>query len=320
MKAIRVHATGDPDVMKLEEVPDLKPGAGEVLVSVRAAGVNPVDTYIRAGIYGALSLPYTPGMDAAGVVQSIGEGVTRVKEGDRVYTAGTITGAYAEQALCLEKQVYRLPDRISFQQGAGVYVPYATAYRALFLRANAQPGETVLVHGGSGGVGTAAIQIGSAAGFKVIATGGTEEGRELARRQGAAAVLDHSSKEYLGAAVAGHTAGRGFDIILEMLANVNLDEDLSALAKNGRVVVIGSRGRIEIDPRKTMAKDASILGMTLMNTSDEELIRIHSALIAGMENGTLNPVIGKEFPLAEASRSHDAVMAPGSYGKIVLIP
>lgn len=320
MKAIRVHEFGDPEVMRLEEVPDPQPGPGQVVVRVHAVGVNPVDTYIRAGTYpNKPALPYTPGMDAAGVIDSIGEGVRGIEPGDRVYTAGSITGTYAEKVLCDRSQIYPLPERISFQQGAAIHVPYATAYRALFHRATAQVGEIVLVHGASGGVGIAAIQIARSAGMIVIATAGTEQGRELVREQGADRVVDHKNPEHFQQ-VLDITAGRGVDIILEMLANVNLGRDLKILAKNGRVVVIGSRGAVEIDPRDTMGRDASILGMTLMNASERDSLNIHMALVAGLRNGTLNPIIGREIPLAEAPRAHREVIETSAYGKIVLIP
>ena len=320
MKAIRVHETGGPEVMKLEEVPDLKPGPGQVVVRVKAAGVNPVDTYIRAGAHAQKPpLPYTPGMDAAGDVEAVGEGVTRVAVGDRVYTSGTLIGAYAEQVLCDESQVNLLPENISYAQGAAVNVPYATAYRALFQRARAVPGETVLVHGASGGVGIAGVQLARAAGMKVIGTGGTEKGRDLVKEQGAHHVLDHRAPDYFDQ-LKSLTSGRGVDVILEMLANVNLAKDLTALAQAGRVVVIGNRGTIEINPRDAMGRDAAILGMTLFNASEQERASIHAALFAGLENGTLRPVVGQEIPLAEAPRAHVAVMEPGAYGKIVLIP
>src|SRR5918998_3905087 len=146
MKAIRVHEFGAPEVMRLEDVPEPRAGAGQILVRVRAAGVNPVDTYVRAGAYAKTpELPYTPGSDAAGIVEAVGEGVARVRAGDRVYLAGSLTGTYAELALCDESQAHTLPERVSFAQGAGVYVPYATAYRALFQRAGARAGERVLV-------------------------------------------------------------------------------------------------------------------------------------------------------------------------------
>ncbi len=320
MKAIRIHEFGDPKVMRLEEVPDPKPGPGQVLVRVRAIGVNPVETYMRSGNYPRKpALPFTPGMDAAGVVEAAGEGVRNAKKGDRVYTVGTITGAYAEMALCDAHRVYPLPENVSFPQGAAITIPYATAARALFHRAHALPGESLLVHGASGGVGIAAVQLARAHGMTIIATAGTDRGKKLVAEHGAHHVLDHKASTYLEE-VLKLTEGRGVDVILEMLANVNLGKDLPLLAKKGRVVVIGSRGTVEINPREAMMRDAAILGMNLWNASEDELASLHAALVAGLANGTLRPVIGKEFPLKDAAAAHEAVMAPGAYGKIVLIP
>jgi len=320
MKAIRVHEFGEPKVMRLEDVPDPKPGPGQVLVRVKAAGVNPVDAYIRAGMFPQrTSLPCTPGIDAAGVVEALGEGARGVAQGDRVYTVGTITGAYAELALCEGHRVYRLPGNVSFAQGAAINTPYGTAYRALFHKAHAQPGESVLVHGASGGVGVAAVQLARAHGMSVIGTAGTDRGRKLVQDEGAHHVLDHKGPGYLEE-VAKITDGRGVDVILEMLANVNLARDLPLLAKMGRVVAVGSRGTVEINPRDAMMRDASVIGMNYMNSSEAELASIHAALVAGLANGTLRPVIGKELPLKEAPQAHEAVMAPGAYGKIVLTP
>ena len=320
MKAIRVNEFGGPEVLKLEDVPDLHAGPGQVLIRVQAAGVNPYDTYMRQGTYAVKPpLPYTPGSDAAGTVESVGEGVEDFAPGDRVYTSGTLTGAYAGQTLAEAWQVHPLPARISFTQGAGVNVPYATAYRALFLIAHARAAETLLVHGASGGVGVAAVQLARAAGLTVIGTGGTERGRALVIAEGAHHALDHHSSGYLDE-LKKLTHGRGADVILEMLANVNLAKDLSVLARNGRVVVIGNRGNIEINPREIMARDAAVLGMVLWNTSRPDLATIHAGLVAGLENGTLRPVVGKELPLAEAPQAHRAVLEPGAHGKIVLMP
>jgi NADPH2:quinone reductase len=320
MKAIRVHEFGGPEVLSFEEVEDPKLSAGQVLVRIGAVGVNPVDTYIRTGAHAVKpKLPYTPGLDAAGTVEAVGSGVTRVAAGDRVYIAGSLTGTYAELVVCDESQVHKLAARVSFSEGAGVFTPYTTAYRALFQRARGVPGETVFVHGASGGVGTAALQLARAAGLKVIGTAGTDEGRRLASEQGAHHVLDHHAERYLEE-LTEMTGGRGPDVILEMLANVNLNRDLGVVAKGGRVVVIGSRGPVEINPRLAMARDAAILGMTLFNTTPQELASIHAALAAGLESGTLRPVVGREMPLAEAARAHEEVLKPGALGKIVLIP
>jgi len=320
MKAIRVHEFGGPEVMRLEEVPTPRAGPGQVLVRVHAAGINPVDTYVRSGNYAAQSpLPYTPGKDAGGVIEAIGEGVAQFEPGERVYVGDSITGTYAEYVLCTAAQVHHLPEKITFAQGAAIYVPYATAYRALFQRANAVPGETVLVHGATGGVGIAAVQLARARGLTIIATGGTEAGRKLVAAQGADHVLDHRAPEYQKQILV-LTSGRGVDVILEMLANVNLGRDLELLAPGGRVAVIGSRGPVQINPRDAMARDAAIFGVMLGNTPAREMTIIHAALFEGLENGTLRPIVGRELPLAEAAAGHKAVMELGALGKIVLIP
>jgi len=320
MKAIRIHEFGGPEVLRLDEVPDLKPGAGQVLVRVKAVGVNPYETYMRQGTYAIKPpLPFTPGNDAAGVVGALGEGVGGIAVGDRVYTSGTLTGAYAEQTLAEAWQVHRLPPSVTFSQGAGVNVPYATAYRAIWQIGAARPGETVLIHGASGGVGIASVQIARAAGMVVIGTAGTERGRELVAVQGAHQVLNHGAPGYLDELMK-FTDGLGVDLVLEMLANVNLAKDLGVLALKGRVVVIGNRGEIQINPRDIMRRDASVRGMVLWNATREELKTIHAGVVAGLENGSLRPVVGKELPLGEAATAQKAIMEPGAYGKIVLIP
>lgn len=291
---------------------------------IRAAGVNPVDAYIRTGTYARKpDLPYTPGSDGAGEIEAVGAAFTAFAPGDRVYIAGFGAnaggaGTYAEYALCTADQLYRLPARASFAQGAALGVPYATAYQALFHRARTQPAETVLVHGATGGVGIAAVQLAHARGVRVIGTGGTDKGLDAVRAHGADLAVNHRSATYLDE-IRAATGGRGVDVVIEMAAHVNLDKDLSLLARHGRIVVVGNRGRVEIDPRQAMGRDAAILGMTLFNASDAEVASIHAALVAGLENGTLNPVIGREVPLADAARAHADIMEPGALGKIVLV-
>jgi NADPH2:quinone reductase len=325
MKAIRVHEYGGAAVLKLEDVPDPKAGAGEVVVRVRAAGVNPVDAYIATGTYPRKpSLPYTPGQDGAGEVQSVGAGVTEFAPGDRVYICGvgnTVAGVgtYAELALCTPSQLHRLPARVSFGQGAALGVPYCTAYRALFQRAHAVPGETVLVHGATGGVGIATVELAHARGLVVIGSGGTDAGLAAVREHGADIVVNHRQSGYADEIMRA-TGGKGVNLIVEMAAHINLDRDLGLLAKYGRVVVVGNRGKTEIDARQAMGRDAAILGMTLFNVTETEFVEIHAGLIAGLANGALNPVVGREIALAEAPRAHEAVMEPGALGKIVLVP
>jgi NADPH2:quinone reductase len=316
MKAIRVSRFGDPSVLELQEVPDLSPAPGQILVRLHAAGVNPVEAYLRAGAYPRLpELPYTPGSDGAGVVeQSDTPGLPR---DTRVFLTGSLTGTYAGQALCTPGQIFPLPDYISYEQGAALGVPYGTATWALFYRGQARAGETLLVHGASGGVGLAALQLARAAGVRSFGTAGTAEGLDLAKQNGAEAVFNHHEPHYLDEIKAA-TEGRGIDIILEMLANQNLGRDLTLLGQNGRVVVIGSRGPVEIDPRNVMTREADIRGISLYNATPADRAEIYHRITLGLEDGSLDPVIDTAFPLHEAARAHERVMASGSRGKIVL--
>jgi NADPH:quinone reductase len=320
MKAIVVHEFGGPEVLKLEEIPTPKPAAGQVLVRVHAVGVNPYDNYMRAGTYAVKPpLPYTPGSDGAGVIEAVGPGVTKVKQGDRVYMAKTVSGAYAEYALALESQVHPLPANVTFSQGAGVWVPYATAYHALYHVAQAHASETVLIHGASGGVGIAGTQLARALGLTIFGTASSQKGLDLAKREGAHQVFDHSKPGYLDEIMKA-AGGRGVEIILEMAAHVNLAHDLKLLATNGRIIVIGNRGEITINPRELMSRRGSIRGFTLWAITAAEEAEIHAGLFAGLENGTLRPVVAKELPLAEAARAHQEIVGGGAAGKIVLIP
>jgi NADPH2:quinone reductase len=319
MKAIQVPRFGGPEVLEYNDIPAPKPGPGQILVRVHAAGVNPYDTYMRNGMYPIKPpLPYIPGSDAAGTVEAVGEGVKKVKPGDRVYTAKTITGAYAEYALADESQIYPLPPKISFAQGAGLWVPYGTAFTALHHHADARPGETVLIHGASGGVGIAAVQLARAEGLTIIGTAGTQRGLDLVKKEGAHHAFDHTKAGYTEE-IMKVTGGRGVDVILEMLANVNLANDLKTLAMRGRVIVIGNRGEITINPRELMSRRGSIRAFTLWAATETESIEIHAAIAAGLENGTLRPIVGKELPLKDAAQAHQGVLAPGAFGKIVLV-
>ncbi|HEY2905985.1 MAG TPA: NADPH:quinone reductase [Vicinamibacterales bacterium] len=324
MRAIVVHEFGSPAVMRLENIATLTPSPSQVLVRVRAAGVNPVDTYVRAGTYALKPpLPYTPGNDGAGEVESVGAEVKGFKPGDRVYIANDNTGSprtgiYAEHALCAPTQLHPLPDGVSFAQGAAIGVPYGTVCYALFKRANGRPGETVLIHGASGGVGIAAVQICRAHGMTVIGTAGSERGLQAVRDQGAHLVFNHKEPGYLDE-IAKASGGRGVDVILETNAHINFDKDLTLLSRSGRLVLIGSRGRVEIDPRGIMGREASVLGMVLFNVAAPEFVWMHAAIGAGLANGTLKPLVGREIPLADAAKAHEAVMEPGALGKIVLV-
>ena len=317
MKAIRVEQFGDADVLKVAEIDKPKVGNGQILVQIAAIGVNPVDTYLRAGMYPVLpKLPFTPGLDAAGTIAELGEGVAEWKIGDRVYVVGTLSGSYAEFALCTPQQVHPLPDANSYAEGAAVGTAGAAAWRSLYLRGEARAGQRVLIHGASGSVGTTAVQLAKATGMTVFGTAGSEKGMDLVSSLGAI-VFDHMSPGYLDQLKAA-TSGKGFDLILEMLANINLENDLDLLAPRGKVIIVGSRGRLEIDPRATMGAEREIRGMSLFNATPEENNQTHAALVAAMETKILKPIISLELPLEQAPKAHEQVLESGNCGKIVL--
>lgn len=320
MKAVRGHQFGGPEVLKFEtDVPIPKLGDGDVLVRVKAVGVNPVETYIRSGTYARKpQLPFVLGNDCAGVVEDIGSKVTSFKKGDRVFTSNSHSGTYAQLTVSPVTAVHQLHAELSFEQGAALSTPYLTAYRALVIRGSARPGETVLVHGASGGVGIAAVQIAKAFGMKVLGTAGTEEGMQLVKKAGALSVFNHRQDGYLDAVrqVAGDG---GVDVIVENAAHVNLGQDLGVLATGGRVAVIGSRGPVEINPRDTMSREAAVFGVMLFRSTEKELTEMHAAIHGGMEAGWLRPIIGKAFPLESASEAHeDIITGSGALGKMVL--
>uniref|UniRef100_A0A4W2GVP7 Crystallin zeta n=1 Tax=Bos indicus x Bos taurus TaxID=30522 RepID=A0A4W2GVP7_BOBOX len=335
MRAIRVFEFGGPEVLKLQSdvaVPIPKDHQVEiitykqaiiilsVLIKVQACGVNPVDTYIRSGTHNIKPLlPYTPGFDVAGIIEAVGESVSAFKKGDRVFTTRTISGGYAEYALAADHTVYTLPEKLDFKQGAAIGIPYFTAYRALLHSACVKPGESVLVHGASGGVGIAACQIARAYGLKVLGTASTEEGQKIVLENGAHKVFNHKEANYIDK-IKKSVGEKGVDVIIEMLANVNLSNDLNLLSHGGRVIVVGSRGTIEINPRDTMTKESSIKGVTLFSSTKEEFQQFAAALQAGMEIGWLRPVIGPQYLLEKATQAHENIIhSSGATGKMILL-
>ena len=321
MKAIRAHAFGGPEVLQLDEIDAPTAGAGEVVIDIKAAGVNPADTYMRGGAYAIVpDLPYIPGGDAGGVISAVGAGVTKFSVGDRV-ACGTALGftmqeCYAEQVVRAEGDVVALPDGVSFAQGAALGVPYATAHYGLFARGGAKAGETVFIHGASGAVGTAAIQLAKRAGLKVIGSAGTKKGMELVLAEGADVAVDHTAERYVD--TVREASDGGPQLILEMLANVNLAADLDLVAKYGRIIIIGNRGEITINPRLTMMKELDVRGLALFNGTRAQMEAIMDDLMAGLADGSLNPIIGTEMSLADAAAAHIKVLEPGAHGKLVL--
>eukprot|EP00092_Neocalanus_flemingeri_P013138 GFUD01014157.1.p1 GENE.GFUD01014157.1~~GFUD01014157.1.p1 ORF type:complete len:422 (-),score=80.32 GFUD01014157.1:383-1648(-) len=324
MKAVRVHRFGGPDVLQVDtNVPVPEVGDDQVLVRVIYAGVNPVETYIREGQYSRLpELPYTPGSDAAGYVQQLGRNVTTLKVGDRVFVSGNSSnssnsGSYSQYVVSDGTYVFPLHPRLSFAQGASLGVPFFTAYKALILRAETKPGETVLIHGASGAVGTAAVQIARALGAIVVGTAGTKEGMDVVSKCGAHHVFNHNHKSYDKKMV--EHLGTGFDVIIEHLANINLGHDVQMLNEKARVMIVGCRGAVNINPRHLMGPEASVRGVALGSSTPPEWAQMGAAIVAGIEAGWVSPVINKEYTMDQVAQvHHDIVHSKGAKGKLVL--
>lgn len=323
MKAIQMSRFGGPEVLEYTEVDEPIPATSEVRVRLFAAGINPNEAYIRTGTYSFYTpeLPYTPGFDGAGVVDAVGEGVKHLKIGDRVFVAALLakrnTGTYAQKVVSDANAVHRLPESISYQQGASLGIPALTAYRALFHRAKIKSGETVLIHGASGGVGLLAVQMAKGIGATVIGTASIEEGKSLVKASGATHVLEHITEGSIDKIIS-LTNGKGPEVIIEFLANMNLGTDLKMIAPYGRIVVVGNRGSLEINPRLAMMKEADILGMALWNASPDEYNASLHAVEAFLESGMLHPEVGDELTLEEAEKAHAQILNKKARGKMIL--
>lgn len=316
MKYLKITKYGGPEVLETSEKELEKPGPGEITLEIHYAGINPVDTYLCAGKNGyEPPLPFTPGVEGAGVVLQCGPDVSSVVPGDRVFVAWSRTGTCAGQCLAGENQVFKLPPSLDLKQGAALFLNYFTAWRALVVRGGLKPGDRVLIHGASGGVGMAALQWCRFFANPVWGTAGSSDGLALVRKQGAVEAGDHTSLDYLD--VLKKSSG-GFDLIVEMLADKNLNEDLKLLDRNGRVVIVGSRGTVEINPRLTMGVETDIRGVTLKNSTDADNIRCLKDLDAAVAKGIINPVIQNIYPLEQADKAYRELMEERSRGKILL--
>ncbi|KAI6181655.1 PKS-ER domain-containing protein [Aphelenchoides besseyi] len=289
-----------------------------VLIRVAAAGVNPVDTYIRSGTYATKpDLPYVPGREGSGIVEQVGPEVQKFKAGDRVWFSANKNGAQADYASIDEDFVFQLPERITFAQGATLGIAYFTAYRALFMKAYAQAGQSVLIHGASGGVGLAACQLAKVHGLRVYGTASTPEGEQMAKEHGCEVVYNHREEGYVEKIK--QEVPNGFNIIIEMLANVNLCSDLQLIAPQGRIIVVGNRGTTEFDPRQCMQKEASIIGLMAFLSTPEDLQRVGERINGLLERGSIAPKVGETLQLDQLPEAHRKILEPGSRGKIVVL-
>lgn len=324
MKAVQIKEFGGPEVLKTVELKEPFPNENEVKVKIYVTGLNPSEAYTITGTYGynVPELPYVPGFDAAGVIEEIGQGVEDFEKGDRVFlsafSAKRNTGTYAEKVVIDAKSVFKLPDNISLKKGAGLGIPVFTAYKALFLKANIKAGEIILIHGASGAVGSVAVQMAKAIGAVVIGTSSTEEGRQTILDLGADFALDHITEENKEELLT-ITDGEGPNVIVEMLANANLETDMQIIRRHGRIIIVGSRDTIEVNPRNLMTNEAIVTGMTTTRPTEEEMKEMQHGVIALLKIGVIDPLIGNEFTLDEPVEAHKALMETSGNGRTVFI-
>lgn len=322
MKAVQINEFGGAEVLKLTDIKEPVPNEDEVRVKLYAAGINPSDHYTISGkyAYNVPELPYIPGKDGAGIVEEVGANVQNVNVGDRVYLCalsdGRNTGMYAEKVVIAAEDVHPLPDHVSFSEGASLGIPAFTAYRALHQKARIRAGEIVLIHGASGAVGSLAVQIAKAMGCIVIGTSSTKEGRDGILNLGADYAIPHVTEENIEELLT-IKDDKGPDVIIEFLANANLETDSKVIADEGRIVVVGSRGTIEFTPRNLMSNDATVTGMALTSPKKEHMVEISHGVTALVETGFLKPVIGRRFTLEEATEAHNHLMGSSGDGRTI---
>jgi NADPH2:quinone reductase len=322
MKAIRITAYGGPEVMHLETVDRPKPGAGEVLVRIEAAGVNYIDVYFRTGQYKA-ELPFTPGQEGAGVVEAVGSDIGEWRVGDRVaFQSGK--GTYAESAIVSAAHLVKLPNDLTTRIGAAMMLQGMTAHYLACSLYPLRPGDTCLVHAAAGGVGLLLVQIAKLRGARVLATVGTEEKAQLARQMGADDVIVYTREEF-PAAVRRLTGGKGVKVVFDSVGRTTFDGSLDSLVPRGTMVLFGqSSGAVPpMDPQVLNRKGSLFLTRpTLAHyiATRTELLERANALFGWMREGKLTVRIGDELPLGEAAEGHRRLEGRLTTGKVVLVP
>jgi NADPH:quinone reductase-like Zn-dependent oxidoreductase len=321
MKAMCAHQFGGPEQLRLDEAPEPQVQAGQVMIRVRAAGINPADLVRLSGRLGSPPLPYVPGTDVCGEIESLGTGVSNLKQGQRVF-GRALTGGYAEKACLVADEAVPLPANLSFEEGAAIPIPFYTAYHGLHNKAVLKSGETVLVSAGGGGVGVAAIQLARLAGARVITTVGSMEKAERVTALGAHVAVNYKEQDFV-AEVQKFTDKKGVDVIIENVAADNLAKDFLAAAPRGRIVVIGTgtgkAGDASFPVFAALMKDVTMLGMSLINAGAAipEMARILSDLFS---EGKIKAVVSKSYPLAQAAKALEDLVAARVFGKLVLTP
>jgi putative PIG3 family NAD(P)H quinone oxidoreductase len=323
MHAVVITEPGEPDVLRWTEVPDIHPSAGEVLVEVAAAGVNRADMLQRQGFYNPPpgASPY-PGLECSGTVTQVGDGVTRWKAGDEV-CALLAGGGYASHVCVPEGQLLPVPSPVSLTDAAALPEVACTVYSNVFMGARLGSGETFLVHGGSSGIGTMAIQLGKNAGATVAVTAGTSEKLAECRELGADILVNYREQDFVQA-LKDATHGHGADVILDIMGASYLARNVDALAADGRLTIIGMQGgsKAELNLGMLMAKRGSVMSTTLRARPKEQKARIVAEVREHVwpliENGTIRPVIHQRLPIADAAEAHRVMTASTHTGKILL--
>lgn len=322
MKAVRVHATGGPEVLRLEDVPVPEPGAGQVLIRVEAVGVNFIDVYHREGLY-QLPAPFTPGREAAGVVERVGQGVTTCRPGDRV-ASESLSGGYAEYALAAAERVVPIPEGVDSRTAAAVLLQGLTAHYLAYSTYQLRSGITCLIHAAAGGLGLLLSQVASRLGARVIGTVSTDEKARLAREAGADEVILYTTEDFV-AETKRLTGGAGVQVVYDSVGRTTFLKGLDCLAPRGMMVLCGqSSGPVEpIDPQILNRKGSLFLtrpNLAHYVSTREELLNRAEELLGWVADGSLKVRIGREFPLAAAADAHRELEGRRTTGKVLLIP
>ena len=324
MRAIVVDRWHEPKELVARELPDPVPRAGEVVLEVEAAGCNFFDILLVQGKYQMKpAFPFVPGAEVAGVVRELGPGVSGVELGARVF-AGLALGAFAERVALPASALHRMPDAMSFPEGAAFPVVYPTSFAALVYRANLRAGETLLVHAAAGGVGIAAVQIGKALGARVIATAGGADKLDVARRAGADEAIDYSRGDWVEA-VKRATNGRGADVIYDPVGGEIFDGSMTCIAWNGRLLVIGFASGVipEVKANRILLKNISVVGLhwgAYAQHEPERVPEVFAGLAKLYDEGHVRPVIFGTYSLDEVPQALEALAGRATFGKVIIAP
>ena len=322
MQAIRVHETGGPEVMRLEELPTPNPGQGQALVKVEAIGVNFVDIYNRSGLY-KNPLPFTPGSEGAGTVEGVGPGVTEVKVGDRVGWA-QVGGSYATHVVAPAQKLILIPEGVNSRDAAAVLLQGLTAHYLATSTYPLKTGDSCLVHAAAGGVGRLLCQIAKQRGARVIGTAGSPEKAAIARDGGADEVILYREQDFV-AEVRRLTGGAGVQVVYDMVGKDTFDGSLSSLARRGCLVLVGqASGPVPpLDPRVLNTKGSLYLTRPSLGdytVTREELLARANDVLTWLSEGKLRLRVDRTYPLAEAAEAHRALEGRQTAGKVQLMP